>query len=113
MHVFLRWIGRRCIWDLSIAWRFQGCGQSQRIILHETNFPIFQLDVAINTKRVKDCETRLRDDGFVWNSKHANYHAKFDAVDPLTEWIKENSRGLSFLYDLTSCDLQGAPIPKC
>ena len=35
---------------------------------------------------------------------------EFNAADALKEWIKENPRGLSFFYDLTSCDSPDAPV---
>ena len=52
-----------------------------------------------------DCETRLKDHDFMWNSKRTVRHMKLDVVDALKEWIKENPRGLRFFYDLASCDI--------
>ena len=89
-----------------------GRNARKRIVLHKTNLPIFQLDVAINTKEVEDCETRLRHHVFMQESEHTIRLAKFSAADALSDWIAGNHGGLSFFYNLTSCDLPGAPIPE-
>ena len=101
-----------CIRDVLIAWRSRGRNRCLHIVLHKMDLQKFHTDVAIDTKRVKDFETRLNDHVVVQDSEHKIRHAKFSAEDILSCWIAENPGGLSFFCDLTSCDLPGVPIPE-
>ena len=80
------------------------------IILYKIKLQKLHANVVIYTKRAKDSETRLKDHVIVLESEHNICHAKFKAADIFGYWIADNPKGLSYFYDLTSCDLQGAPI---
>ena len=101
-----------CTRDLSITRRPWWRNRSQRIVIHKVNLQKFHADVVINTRRVEDSETRLKDCFVVTLSTHKIRHAKFDAADILSYWIAKYPWGLSFFYDVTSCDLLDAPIPE-
>ena len=94
-----------CIWDLSIAWRLRWRDKNQRIASSTRKLWLLRDDSVIYTKRTVDSATRLNNQVFVRESEHFICHAKFKAVDHLSDWIAYNDEGLSYFCDLTSCDL--------
>ena len=82
-----------CIWD------------NQRIAAYKRKLQLLQADAVIYVKRAVESATRLKNWVVVRGPEHFICHTKFKAMDLLGDWIAYNPKGLSYFYDLTSCDL--------
>ena len=66
---------------------------------------VLQDSAAVYLAKTKSSVTQLRDQVLVQDAKHGMRNIKFHAADQLSDWMLYNPKGLSYWYDLTSCDL--------